>query len=399
MTKKSIFVCIFFPLVILLTFSKPADATDTRIKGMALNSDTRWMVDGLVTYCYDNPAYLTRMGKQVFLEFILNAGNLDYLGGILLKPGNLFNVGIFSGFKVGDNGDAFNGDQYSNLLDGVAPVGLSLTDQYFSILAAFKIRRFSLGLKFGWTGSSYESSSGLKENAHAFIIGLGSYFRIKGRYSLEINPEITIYWVEIYFDVNGNNILESDGSLDLKLPFRLNVNFSSKNILHVMFAFSYLDRSTKDKASNSWERSGYKILVGLSNEWHVSNKVLVMLGLNMDYYKKEYSPSGGSKDENSELFLPLHLGIEGSLPKNWVIRCGLKHNIIEYSITDIGGTEITTLNSGSLSGALGLGLRIGNLNIDWNVDAIIFVSGPHFISGNSNNFSTDFAISYKFGGR
>ena len=298
---KKIFLILLISLITVpVILTKPLHATDTRARGIGLldPAKDRWMLDGILTYVYNNPAYLGVTRNRLFMEYNINN---NYVGGLMISATSKIHIGVFSGFEI--DSDVFgNGNPYLSLFNIAgasgtyivggnnalsAPVS-GISDQYFTFMMAFDIRNFSLGFKFGWagamdTGENKATGSKYQQSAHAFLMGLGSLIKFRRSTSLEINLDLAIYYIDNFAEDTGTGskaTFQTDGAVDLDLPVRVNYSVNKANTLHFLVGFKYINRSAKGEGasgsgSDTWERVSYDLYFGISDEWRVHQDVLI----------------------------------------------------------------------------------------------------------------------------
>ncbi len=494
--KKTVVMCILGAAVFAAT---QLFATSTRDMGMGL-FEYPWFIDGLQSYMYENPAYLSSFKERAYAERI---GAVDgyNMGGIIINPAgkvylgfnfgvpvdkNLWNTtavdGLFhtdtyslhakSHYKHSTSGQKFDGYQFellnNNILDLKDPVDASfpvvpstesddlreeLTQRNFSALISYDFGSFALGADFGYAASwvnnkDGDSASQSKEEYNLvnteYSVRIGGIVKINPQVNVDFGTSFVMYVLDNNYTKNAPGIgikadYKSKGAMDFGGFARANYQMTTKHKSHFYISYKMLNRSTEgsinvsdtgDPANNAdatdtFERKGQLIALGISDEYAFSQDMKAFLGFatvyetfTNKYYGEDVITPANNVDkykfDYTSIKVPLIVGLEAKLSENWKGRFGVKQTIYQ-PLTNEGesvsgqGTVITPASVSVTSSAqtvftMGLSYKLGYFTFDWLANIELFTVGPYFVSGKTwtggdkNPLAMAFAVTYRFGG-
>ncbi|MFC1670958.1 hypothetical protein ACFL20_11245 [Spirochaetota bacterium] len=463
-TVKALFVLVAVVLIIA-----PASATITSDSGLGLY-EKPWMVDGLHSMIYQNPAYLSKNKNRMFYERLGFDNNGTNMGGFIWNPISSFNIGVLLGhrvnnsiwnskgdgsfFHVGSGGTAYQPGSLDNATLSENNSSLELRDpsggddlrqqikqQDVAIVASYDLGNMAFGFSFSyasaWKSDNYNSLTRDDKytlSSSQYNILLGGIIDLGNTMILDFDVLYTYYDLENTYkaDDGGTGLemtYEGDNAMDVKLGVGFNMNISNLQRLHFRVAYGFMNRSAKgtynnneiDIANDNYKRIGNEIIFGISDEFRFSNNMMAFIGghLNFTMFSYEYSgeivegtitPPDAYKADIKSVSIPLVIGLQGNLSKNWTARCAVSHIIYDMYISDITvGSNKGTINdnlSHDTEFTVGVSYKLGYFKFDWVLNVGIFVEGPYFISGktpasigggeSSTPVSGAFAVSFVF---
>jgi hypothetical protein len=328
-----------------------------------------------------------------------------------------------------------------------------LKQRNLSIMLVYDFGKYSLGLGFGYATSwinkrDGDSDASLTEEYNLinaeYSSNLGGTYRINEAVSIDASGNFYLYTLDNNYtktepgiNMNMSYATDNAGAFDYGMTIRLNYRMTLKHLMHFYGGFSILNRTTSgnmlitDENNNSYnvntidkfDRTGQKYNLGVSDEFILAGNIKTFLGFNVRFeqFKVEYSgidmitPANNLNIYTAEyqsINLPIIIGMESNLSKNWQARFSISQDIYRpfinrgTNITGQGGniqpTSINDVASSSTEFTLGLSYAIGNFSIDWLANIELFTVGPNIVSGKSwtttqqNPLAMAFAITYRF---
>ena len=300
--KKILTMAVF----IAMCAAVPSFATNTGDKGMGLY-EYPWFIDGLQSYIYENPAYLSQYKNSAFAERV-GVTDGQNMGGLFFSPISNLTVGLHFGQPVDDtvwntkainslyhidnysvksialpvyvhssSGQAFGGYQMEMLdgsiidisdpVDGSAPVGTAevspelrgtLDQRNFSAMAAYTFGRAGVGLSFGYAtswknkrtgdGTTVENDEYNMTNTE-YSTNLGGYFKINEKVSIDGDGSFVVYqmkntYKKIEPGITSKMSYGASGAMDFGGDLRLNYQMTPIHLMHFNLGYEMQNRST-----------------------------------------------------------------------------------------------------------------------------------------------------------
>ncbi len=472
-------------------------ATGTRDMGLGL-FEYPWLIDGLQTYIYNNPAYTGKFGDRIYAERIGIIDGYSKGGVIYSVKGKLF-LGVDLGAPVDTNiwntnvvDSLFHLDVYSakcdskynhssssqalnayqvelldqSILDLKDPfdasevVGTStvspmlrekLTQKNFSALMSYEFNKFALGVYGGYATSwKHYRDSASATNAHeeynlinaeySAKVGIGYIFNNK--LNVDLASSFIMYFLDNNYmsrkpGIDYDMSYKSNNAFDVSAQLRINYMMTNDQKVHFYTSYAMLNRSTKGQmiindsnnnlnncnATDTFDRKGYSLDIGASDEIRVNQNMVVYVGLmttlkvfKNSYYGDDKIAPANNVDkytlEYKRIEVPVVLGLEANLTENWKGRLGVVQKIykpLSYegeNIINQGANKVpTTINEISSSSSIlytGVSYKLNNFSFDWLMNVDLFTVGPYIISGkawtsgNENPLAFAFAVTYNF---
>lgn len=360
------FLTAIFAIALVLSAVMNAEASRQRLKGMAMDADSYWMIEKDTITTTLSPATLIGFPSLVGMNEDGSAANR--------------NASLF--WKVSDTAI------FHFLTSGASSLNL-----------------------YGAFGISADTTVGF--NVAATTVTDTSVTKDKQTYSgtLSILQKMGSDSLDVAFTFA--KVFGQDGASQAQMPdnlgtatlfVRYNMAVSEAQKLHILFKGIY-DDSTITKAmtgaSPAQEVVTKTYTVGLSDEVKLSDSALAYVGVYNKYISKTAKNlATGFQSDN----LALHFGVEGKISDMFKARIGANKTLYSYYKGDYLPTEInngtnTTVPATTL--ASGLTCRIGQLQIDWVIDVQLIKDGPYLISGKNSGtggtvFSSDVNVAYLF---
>jgi hypothetical protein len=318
-----------------------------------------WMIDGLQSYIYKNPAYLSKFTDQIF--FVRTDQNS---GGLIYSPMPELNLGIFSGVSLDNNVWNSNGAEsfyhvgdYAVKANGYQPVAgnnpsgatVSLLDpdgnsstsptasdyrealnqQDASIIASYIWNKMAFGLGIGygaaWSSDSYDqtdpvATSQKDKESYEFSSTqidaiIAWLFAFNDKMCVDADVRYTQYLLGNKYDaslpgIKTNLTYESDGAMDIALAAGFNWDYSIMHKLHTRIGYAMLNHSAKGTGKSSgnvdpdddfdvaekYDRKGMEINIGISDEMRFTTDTTAFAGFNFTMRSFNYSYSGTDKN-------------------------------------------------------------------------------------------------------
>ncbi len=351
MFQKSYFKLLLLVLSVFIINSQ-ASATLTRAGGMGIapsNSsyvnNYSWVVNGLESRMYENPAYANDAKNIIFFEYdgAVSGGTEDYLGGITMSPISNLTIGLFSGLPVAGSIGVLNdttsfaqqGDYTSggavtseSILNGVIA---DFDDVNLAIISSYDLDFLVIGLSFSY-GTMFQNGEFTKTldpandtyvdnyNLSSSVIqaGLGGKMKLSSTMDVDLSTNMIMYGNKNTYDykndVNsstGEGTYEADGSMDISVASRFSMLLGIHK-LHARVALDMQNRSTTGTSSErsnfdpytvtihneTFERKGLNFSVGVADEIKFSKDALIFAGINFIRNSSEINYNGNGKIEN-----------------------------------------------------------------------------------------------------
>ncbi len=345
-------------------------------------------------------------------------------------------------------------------VDASFPVGTDVTSpelrehlgqNNFSAMIAYDFGNFLLGADFGyatsWKNNKLGDSADKADEEYNLVnteysVKVGAMIPINAQVSVDVVGNVNIYSLDNNYSksapgVEVNMSYASKGAMDFGGSARVNYQMTTKHKMHFHVGYTMLNRTTEGSmtitdpdplnynvdASDTFERTGQIIELGISDEYIIDTNVRAFMGFNTmietlknNYYGENSYLAVNNVDkyskEYSAIKVPLIVGMEAKLTENWKGRFGVLQTIYQplsnegKSITDQGNTttpaSVNEISSAETAFSLGLSYKLNNFTFDWLANIELFTVGPNFISGKAwtsqqqNPMAMAFAITYVF---
>ncbi len=375
----------FLILIMMLIGSSAAlQATETRVQSMG----------GVGGFMHDNsniylfPASIYRYENQLITELRLK------------NQVNTFTAGVHLPF-----GETAVGGIYLNRnLNLPVPRGLTSQvrlDQATDFLVGMKFAENNLGLRISIgledadhsavdsldfdrqeTARYFEFAGGVSSNYYDF----GAYFNLP---SIEgVTGAVKEKWSGTGFGVSGRFFLGPANGIQY-VPLVIIDQISAD-----------LEQDTVDS-----ETDFLRVSMGIGFHYQVNANNLVILGVEVFGMESDErnTPGVGKTQTIIRRFPAFYLGGE-TVYKNWMLlRVGARHALeeIETSFRPAGGRKVKdSRRRANFDLFVGLGIRLGNFQVDFDINDNYLFEGPDFISGQGSDEIDDFvnrlSISYYF---
>jgi len=465
--------------------------------GMGL-ADYPWFVDGLQSYIYENPAYVSNFKERAYAERIGIEDGRN-IGGIIFNPAGKVTLGIHFGvptdtsmWNTANVDGLFHVDTYSihgkshythststqtmdgyqtelldkTILDLKDPVDASfpvdpdltspelrepLGQRNFSAMVAFDMGKFTLGADFGyatsWKNNKLGDSATNRKEEYNLINAeysarVGAMIQVNTQVSVDVVGSFTMYSLDNNYTRSAPGITMdmkygTAGAMDFGGAARVNYQMTTKHKMHFNVAYTLLNRSTEGSmnvsdtgtpannvnATDTFERTGQIIALGISDEYAIDRDIRAFMGFNTmietftnSYYGEDVIAPANNVDKYSKDYsavkVPLIVGMEAKLSENWRGRFGVQQTIYQpltnegTSITGQGTAEtpasVNDTGSAETSFSMGLSYKLNNFTFDWLANIELFTVGPNFVSGKAwtsqqqNPMAMAFAVTYVF---
>lgn len=271
----------------------------------------------------------------------------------------------------------------------------------------FRVFDGSFGLKLFKVDNSFEAGADSGEKVQGSFESAGAFdFNASLRAGIGQSDALWLLYVSYsLFDTSSLAQAKSSGGI-----FDLSAN-SSLNF----------DRR------DTYSRNGYKLKAGISRQQSIGNYAVFLTGVSADFVfaRLEYDGKNNKtgeynttplSSEYSSFSIPLIAGMRAETGKSFSFSFALEHLVKQspasgYNSTtnekvrsdatiytvDSFETFTETENHTSVTSALvGISYRQAGIIADWFSDIELFRSGPYFLSGQSRQFSTGFAVRYRY---
>jgi len=344
-----------------------------------------------------------------------------------------------------------------SLAEGVALFQNSrniLDNRNLTVLIGWRpTKNFSIGVNSSYSYSidSEVKTRQISENFDLFKselrVSAGLAYFLNDRYlkSIDLSTSYTRYVIDNSYDetdLDGKRIManyKTSGAYDLSVGLRFVAEVIPKHRFHLSLNYDTYDTSTTGTALSQisnlpsfpfsviedYSRVGSKVNFGFSDQLQILPNVMIFAATfieissfvnnydGRDLVSLTYRPDP-VKEEYSSTRIPILMGLEGRLFKNWIFRFGFSHAIktakasgfdtitYNYSRADTSVETITqedikesTGSAGASSNiSMGLSYFLPSLQIDWKGNILFFSQGPFLLSGQSAQLATSVAITF-----
>lgn len=448
---------IMFAMFLVQNVALKIDASTARMQGMGIDLYP-WIIEKNTVYSFSNPALVSDYSNHIYFDYDMSGIYSPNSGGLIIDPIDNLTVGFFSGYNVKGNWNNLYTTSGYTSSTGYAPSNTlsNLSEKNFSALFGYKMNamRFGLGLQYANAGdedtaetdtltapaktvTSYQNSEFGIDLGYSMDMGQGL---LK---SLDVKANLTFLGIEDSNEYNDDTSsskvsYEDDGAKVLEFNARLTLAPNQKNLVHVFASYMHENNSTKTSASSSatgfsytaedtYERKSSSFFLGIADEYKFHKDYFVFIGAGLSLTNATWKYDGQSDTDGTVTYnpapldytgkdfkIPVFMGMEAAFLENWQARFGFSHNILNkvtypdgQVVQDVDPTDDSVTEEDKYTYiykpvadntfSMGLSYVNGNFRIDWFGNIEIFRSGPNFISGASNNFSTAVAATYYFG--
>lgn len=300
------FIGVIRVICIIVAAANAAGATTVRDRGMGL-FEYPWFVDGLQTYIYQNPAYLTKYCTDTLYVERIGIVDGENTGGIFYNPTGKLYIGMDLGSPVDTTiwnttavTSLFHKDVYSSkgtshythsssgqtfgpyqveLLDasildltdpedasalvGINPTSPALRQKLnqrnFAAMLAYGFPKFSVGAWFGygtsWKHNKNADSSSNKSEEYNLINAeysarLAAHIPFNAKLSMDIGTYYYMYVLDNNYTQDAPGIdfdmsYKSKGAMDFGGNMRVNYQATNSHKFHFYIDYSMINRSTE----------------------------------------------------------------------------------------------------------------------------------------------------------
>ena len=398
-------------LAVLALFASMAMASETRLDGLGLNSDSfyapnAWMVSDAANVQLF-PATIVKYPKLAVFEYgsygdLASYVNLDLLGGVIGLYTNTntysyllsdtLNSGVFYGKNVSDIMSVAVGVTYQQYLDKQVQ---NSTEVPVTNNKDIAVNRFY--------------------NAIGINLGLGLLGEIPMDFGLSLSLPLNINNEDTYFNTDGDKIefdQTKDSGIEAKLSGKATLGDMAIGLGFQLYSSRYenIEKNYTDEGvlSYDWYRTNtnQEIMVQLGTVKTIKlDKTTIFAGtqVEMEFYNRSWAlgfdKTVQTKTDSTQyedgiwISVPLIIGAETKINDNWTLRAGAKKPMwsndtykyttknIDGKITIAGDTYSTTSTTPGLNVNFGATFEIAAFSIDFLVNKDLILSGPEFISG------------------
>jgi hypothetical protein len=370
MKRLSTFMALACAFGIMLC-AATAEAGLPRVLSMGLEEDTAWMIESDEVQIMDNAAYIGKVAPQLTAGYASSLLANPY-GWLIFNPMTNLNLMIAAGMPLEDT--AFIGA--GNLGSGVG-----LHYEQFNVGGSYDLGSLIIGAATSFSYMEEKLASDSDTNL-VWTFDVGAIKEIGSSMSVDAGIFLNVW------SADTPSTTYERTTADFGLNARFNWAISEMNTLHVYGKYAFLGRSDTVGGTET-EMNYHNLYMGVSDEMHITKNSLVFAGV-------QYNMTDAAA-ENLDTYthqIKLAFGCEVDMFKVVRGRIGVNRTVFDRDTTDPGDTIDDTENATTV--AFGLGLTLGNVVFDMNVTTALLTNGPNFISGASNNWSTDFEAKYYF---
>jgi len=392
-----------------------------------------------------NPAGKAFIGFNFGIPVDNNVWNTTAVDGLFHT--DTYSIHAKSNYTHTASGQSFGGYQVELLdqqildlkdpVDASYPVGTStesddlreeLTQRNFSAMFSYDFGNFALGINLGYAASWVNNTEGdsvtnAKEEYNLinteYSAQLGCIVKINAQVDVDFGGSFVMYVLDNNYTNNAPGVeiktdYKSKGAMDFGGFARVNYQMTTRHKSHFYAAYKVLNRSTEGSmkisdtgapannvdATDTFERTGQLITVGISDEYSFSPDVKAFLGFatvietfTNNYYGEDAIVPANNVDkykfDYTSIKVPLIVGLEAKLSENWKGRFGVKQTIYQpltnegESITGQGAVttpaSVSAISSAQTVFNMGLSYKLGNFVFDWLANIELFTVGPYFV--------------------
>ena len=346
-----------------LAFSSPG-----RLSGLGLTTGTSWMLDADEGYFFIDPSIIEKLRAQVWGDLTSTSAGL------------LVNLGKIDLYAVTGTPIAFS-------FTGIPGTPINpLTEELMRLGVGFAAGNLDLGLS---TFAGYTSYANATPDSHQnLVVGLnaGVLLPVSSSMSLDAAAAVTYWSIQRHFTPANDYIATP---IDFSARARLSWTIGQNNLLHVFGQYALMNRNYT-MAGTATTRSIGDLTAGLSDQMAISDAVMVFAG---GYLNGNFTTTAA--DEVDIYTINAVAGGEFDVTKELAARIGIQKTLFTSTYTRSSG--VTTSSNGTTSLTAGLGLTLGDLAVDAQVNVPMLTVGPNFISGFAAPWTMDLSATYYMG--
>ena len=424
--KKMLFILTVFTL-----FASMVMASETRLDGLGLNSDSFYSPDAWMVSDAANvqlfPATIVKYPKLAVFEYgsygdLASYVNLDLLGGVI---GLYTNNNIYSNIVNNTN----SGIIYGRNLSDTMSIGVGVTYQQYLDKQVQNSTEVPVSNNKNIAVNEFSNAIGIN-------LGLSLLGEIPMDFGLSLTLPLLINNEDTYFNPAGDKT-EFDQTKNSGIEAKLSGKATLGDMAIGLAAQMY---------TNRWEKiqKDYTVAGALSYDWYRTNyfqRIMVQLGavktikldkttifagtqVEMEFYNDsrangfdktiQIKTDSTQYEDGLWVNVPLIIGAETKINDNWTLRAGAKkpmwsNDTYKYTtkntdgkITDAGDTYSTTSTTPGLNVNFGATFEIAAFSIDFLVNKDLILNGPEFISGmgaygdNTTPWASKIALNFKW---
>ncbi|MFH0974700.1 MAG: hypothetical protein V1874_02835 [Spirochaetota bacterium] len=373
----------------LVSVSNPASAGYARMEGMGVEGDSYWAIQKDETYIFYNPAYLSKFTPQIYAASNSGSGTStagDTMGGLILSPANNFNLYFTSGRPIGYLTYPYESTfatRYGFLND--TNTRAPLHNEQGNLTASFDMGRSAFG--FNTSYSATKDNDATNQYARSVLnTNFGFLMEFSQGMSMDASLGVTRWHID---QTQSHDTVYAADTYDFDAMVRFNMAISEISRLHIFGIAEKLDRSETENHVEATDK--YRIIrLGISDEMNITKTSLVY-AMALIGYQRESLPGGPTKNRD----VKVGAGVETNVFECLSARFGFNRMWYQYQKTSSQNDKSLEDQDGATF-SFGLGLRLGNVVLDWKIAKALLADGPYFISGNGGNYSTWFEARYNF---
>ncbi len=362
--------------VLLLLTAFPTLASPPRMSAMGMQTDTYWMIQGDNTIISLNPAELSLFSQEIWVR--------------IKQPAD-FGCGVIYGLAPEANLFLSTGAPLSLTDFQGMPANPIITQEQVNLMIAFPVSKLKVGFAGMFTNVYSEDTTAgaeTKNNKLVWSATGGVYFDLSEKTSLDAAVKVISYGID--YETTGTNVYSAH-TFDIAAFTRLNWKAKTGNTIHAALSYAYMDRSYTPGTADLESDIINQFTLGLSDEFQLTDKTLMFIGV-----QGALSQNNATVGDSRDISVKVAGGMESSFTDKFTVRLGA-NRLFFNSIEDANAETITNLESRA-NVNVGLGMKLGELVFDLDINKKLFSNGPHFISGvplnTPDGWTVDFVVTY-----
>lgn len=353
-------------LAALLCLTTASFASPARMGGMGLDAEaedsTQWMIGSDDTLIALNPAQLSFARPMVW--------------GRAKQQPQVYGCGVVFGFGPGTNLLVTTGAPYA--LAGFGGTGFAalppLTQEQFNAAFAFPLDKARLGFAASFTHvfSDRTEAPVAKNSVLVGSFAAGAFVDLAKGSSAEGSVKVAYHALES--EAAGVKAY-SASVFDVGAYGRFNAEIAPGNALRATARYAFKDRTYEQALTGKNTVARHLATLGLADELRLSEKTLVFAGL-QGFLRQDQNEADG---DSRLLQVQLAGGMESAFSDFLTFRIGAERAMFNL-VEDATARTATNLESAT-DLSMGVGILIGELLFDLDLNIRLLSSGPDFISG------------------